>query len=427
MEAMSKMKKQGHLKNEETTIYTKDGSPINVLFFAEIVEIDGRKCNYIAAIDITEYKSIEKRLRLSQRLEAIGTLAGGIAHDFNNILYPIIGFAEMSIKELPEEHSVRENLEDILQGAIRAKNLVKQILLFSRQDKKETLKLLRSAIPTNIHFNIDLYKRQDFVFADPAEINEILVNICTNAYHAMEECGGVLTVKLQRKIPEPDLHLSKGEYCCLQIEDTGVGMSSETIGSIFDPYFTTQSRGKRTGLGLSVVHGIVKNYGGDIKVESEQGKGSVFSIYLPVVSDEATDREQTEPSGNVTGQEKILVVDDEKDIVKLVSRMLSKHGFIVTGATSSEEALKLFSANPADFDLVISDMAMPRMTGLDLSKELLELRPDIPIIICSGYGSRLDDEAVKKIGIKSYLKKPIFKNDLINKVRSVLDQSKKGA
>ncbi|MBA3012217.1 MAG: PAS domain S-box protein [Desulfobacula sp.] len=387
---------------------------------------------------VAEKEKLEQELRQAQKMESIGTLAGGIAHDFNNILYPIIGFAELSLEDLPENHPVKENLEDILQGAKRARDLVKQILAFSSQREEEqkplvlspliqeALKLLRSTIPSNIDIQQELYDTQDCVLVSPIEIHEIVMNLCTNAYHAMEETGGTLRVCLYKSEPDPKLNLSHGDYCCLSIHDTGIGISTEIINNIFDPYFTTKEQGKGSGLGLSVVHGIIKKAHGAISVESIPGKGTVFKIYLPITSAINKPDETSEDKPNLGGNEKILFVDDEVAIVKLGVRLLEKLGYTVTGKNSSIEALALFKSAPDAFNLVITDMTMPQMVGTEFATKLMETRPDIPIIICTGFSERVDIETAASLGIREYIHKPILSVDLYSKVRAVLDQSKKG-
>ena len=386
---------------------------------------------------VAEKEKLEQELRQAQKMESIGTLAGGIAHDFNNILYPIMGFAELSLEDLPENHPVKENLKDILQGAKRARDLVKQILAFSSQREEEqkplvlspliqeTLKLLRSTIPSNIDIQKELYDTQDCVLVSPIEIHEIVMNLCTNAYHAMEETGGTIRICLYKSEPDPKLNLSHGDYCCLSIHDTGIGIPTEIINNIFDPYFTTKEQGKGSGLGLSVVHGIIKKAHGAISVESIPGKGTVFKIYLPITSAINKPDETSEDKPSLGGNEKILFVDDEVAIVKLGVRLLEKLGYTVTGKNSSIEALALFKSAPDAFNLVITDMTMPQMVGTEFAAKLMETRPDIPIIICTGFSERVDIETAVSLGIREYIHKPILSVDLYSKVRAVLDQTKK--
>jgi len=387
-----------------------------------------------------EKKQLQARLHQAQKLESIGTLAGGIAHDFNNILYPIIGFTEMTIKDLPKDNAVQENLSNILQGAIRAKELVEQILSFSRQKeltKKpvsiqpiiiEALKLLRSTIPRNIEIRQEISLDVGLILGNPTELYEIIMNLCTNAYHAMEESGGYLTIKLKEtQIDLEDeklLNLTKGNYCVLSVHDTGQGISKNIMDQIFDPYFTTKKVGKGSGLGLAVIHGLVKDYKGTIKVDSKIGKGTTFYIYLPTTETGDVTIEKKNISNAVRGTEHILFVDDEEAIVDIGSRTLERLGYKVTGFTSSLDALQAFESEPDIYDIVITDMTMPGMVGTELSKELKKIRANIPIIICSGYNVNLDPDNAKLLDIQGFVTKPVLGNDLSKKIREILDQTK---
>ena len=403
-------------------------------------------------IDITEQKQAEReRFRLeaqllqAQKMESIGTLAGGIAHDFNNILFPMMGFAEMALDDLSKDSPLRNNIEEILQGTKRASELVKQILTFSRQSDqkpkpikvqfivKEALTLIRSTIPTTIEIKQYISNECGLVMADPTQIHQIAMNLLTNAYHAMENEGGKLEVTLRNLefgLENADLKneesrskigLSPGTYVCLTVADTGSGIGQEEINRIFDPYYTTKEKGKGTGLGLAVVHGIVKSYGGDIGVYSEPGKGTTFSVYLPVIKFGVEKEEIAVIAPVLTGSERILIVDDEQTIVRMEKQMLERLGYDVTERTSSVEALEAFRDSPDKFDLVITDMTMPNMTGIQLSQKLLEIRPDIPIIICTGFSEKINEEKAKAIGIQGYAMKPVVKSELAKKIRAVLD------
>lgn len=394
--------------------------------------------------DITERKQAEKeqkrlkdKLQQVQKMESIGNLAGGIAHDFNNILYPILGFTQMSMDELPKNHPVQENLLDVLDGAKRARDLVKRILLFSRQKEQalkpiplkpiieESLKLLRSSFPSNIEIQTQYYSETDNVLCDETEIHEIIMNLCTNAYQAMEDMNGIIQIILDKEKPPSDISLPIGEYLRLSISDNGPGIKPEVIQNIFEPYFTTKEVGKGSGLGLSVVHGIVKNYKGEIQVENHHGKGTTFHIYLPITSKSIENGNNQEKIHHNVGIEKILFVDDEKSIVKLGTKSLERLGYRVTGMLDSSEALKLVKSNPEEFDLVITDMAMPEMVGTQLAKKILEIRPAMPIILCSGFSEKLEREKIKLLNIKAFIDKPILINDLTTKVREILDEGKK--
>jgi len=391
--------------------------------------------------DITQRKAeelekhhLEVKLLQAQKIKAIGTLAGGIAHDFNNILYPIIGFTEMSMQDLPENHPVQENLQNILQGGKRAAELVKQILAFSNQRDlehkpmavqniiTETLKLLRSIMPSNILMEKTLPENDIYIFANSTEVQEVIMNVCTNAYHAMEETGGVLSLRLEKTAPGNTLKHENGRYCCLTIGDTGTGIPPEIIDNIYDPYFTTKEQGKGSGLGLSVVHGILKSYKGSIDITSETGKGTVVKIYFPIIPQpdvvDLPPGDQPIKSGN----ENILLVDDEPEIVNLGILMLERSGYKVTGKTDSTEALELFRSTPHKFDLVITDMTMPLLLGTELAREMIKIRTDIPILICTGFSERLDKTTPESLGIKGYINKPVLMKELTAKVRETLDE-----
>ena len=401
------------------------------------------------AHDITERKQVEaerKHMELqlfqSQKMEAIGTLAGGIAHDFNNILSVIIGYAELA-RDKNQKENKEKYLQETLNGAQRAKNLVKQILTFSRQEDhtekkpldikvllKEAIKFLRSSIPTTVEINHHITEEDCNIMADPTQMHQVIMNLCTNAAHAMK-AGGTLKVELANielakdEIPNyPDLQ--PGHYVKLTVSDTGYGIDPDNIQKIFDPFFTTKSVDEGTGLGLSVVYGIVKGHGGVINVYSEPGKGASFHIYLPrIIQTETKEMDTGKPV--IGGTERILFVDDEPALVDIGMRMLFPLGYHVTGATSSKEALDIFCADPQRFDLVITDMTLPKITGIDLSREMLKIRPDIPIILCSGIKEPKTEAQVKSLGIRVYLTKPLTRKELAWVVRDTLDSQKKQA
>ncbi|MGC8811700.1 MAG: PAS domain S-box protein, partial [bacterium] len=392
--------------------------------------------------DISERKKLEIQLIQAQKMEAIGTLAGGIAHDFNNILSAIIGYTELASLELPPESKALPNLQFALKASQRAKELVKQILTFSRysdQSKKplpiaplikETVKLLRASLPATIEIRQCIENYQGIVNANPTQIHQILMNLCTNAAHAMRSKGGVLEISLntlrvseQNRAQFPDLPL--GSYVQLTVKDDGEGMPPEILGKIFDPYFTTKKVGEGTGLGLAVVHGLVKNHGGSISVKSELGQGSVFNIFLPLLSEpeEITDFAPSEfpPLGE---RERILLVDDEPMLTEVGKKMLEHLGYEVTIRTSSIEALELFRNQPNRFHLVITDMTMPNMTGDKLAQELINIRPDIPIILCTGYSEKISAARAKSLGISEFIMKPFDINELGRAVRRIFDHKK---
>ncbi len=385
--------------------------------------------------DITERKQAEERLRKAQKMEAIGTLAGGIAHDFNNILFPIIGHADMLLDDIPKDSPFRKSLEQIHTGAIRARELVRQILAFSRQEKnelarmkiqpivKEVLKLIRSTIPATIAINQRLHAGCGPVKADPVQIHQIIMNLATNAYHAMAETGGTLTVSLKEVQVDhsdpvsPDLQ--PGPYACLSVADTGTGMDKETAEKIFDPFFTTKKRGKGTGMGLSVVHGIVKAMNGTIQVQTEPGRGTVFHLFLPVAGNGTAENTPLIKEPLVGGSERILLVDDEKAVISIEEQLLSRLGYQVTGCAGSTEALEMFKQDPKRFDMVITDIAMPKMSGDKLAGELLKIRPDIPILLCTGFSDTMTDEKLAAIGVKGLVMKPVVISDLDRKLREI--------
>jgi PAS domain S-box-containing protein len=390
--------------------------------------------------DITELKELEARLQQSQKMESIGNLAGGIAHDFNNILFPIVGMAELLLEDLPSGSQEYENAGEILKAGRRGSDLVQQILAFSRRaDHKmipfriqpvleEVLKLSRFTIPANIEINEDIEDDCGPIMGDPVQLHQIAMNLMTNAYHATEEAGGTISVQLREAVFEiedsPAASLNPGPYAVLVISDTGCGIDPGHRDKIFDPYFTTKAQGKGTGLGLAVAYGIIKEHRGDIQVYSEKGKGTTFEVYLPLLEaslkGESAKRLETHPRGN----EKILLVDDEASAVQVERLMLEKLGYAVTPCFGSVDALNRFKADPHAFDLVITDMTMPKMTGDALARELTLIRPGMPIIICTGFSERINHPKAKLTGIRKILKKPISKSEMAGTVRKVLDEAK---
>ena len=391
--------------------------------------------------DRTVLMRLEERLRQAQKMESIGTLAGGIAHDFNNILYPIIGHAEMLMDDLPPNSLYQNGVRAIFNSALRASELVKQILAFSRQSNPvlkavrvqsiigEIMTLIKHSLPSTIHVKTNINTSVRSVIADETQLQQVIMNLVTNAFQAMQDDGGTLGIVLDEVLlKEPDsvnLSLSPGEYLCLSITDTGSGIEQGIIGRIFDPYFTTKEKGKGTGLGLAMTHGIIKSYGGDIKVNSEPGKGSMFQVYIPILKVGTTNPEESgkTETGLETvkcGTERILFVDDEVFIVDAAFLMLSRLGYLVTTRTNSIEALTLFKRLPDKFDLIITDMTMPDMTGIQLTKEVRRIRPDIPIILCTGFSEQIDEQKAKSMGIDALAMKPIAKEQMSKIIRKVL-------
>ncbi len=425
---LTNRKKDGTLYEAEVT-----SSPVR--------DKSGAIVNYVSILrDITNEVKLEMALRQAHKMEAIGTLAGGIAHDFNNILAAIVGFAEMALYKAPEGSSVRHYMERVIESASRATDLVKQILTFSRKAElerrplaiapivKEAVKLLRSSLPTTIEIRLEVALPPDggIVVADPTQIHQVLMNLCTNAAHAMRPRGGILTVNLSQVEVDASLvrrhpDLRPGPYVRLAVSDTGHGMDAAVMDRIFDPYFTTKGVGEGTGLGLSVVQGIVKSCGGAISVYSEAGRGTSFHVFLPRVEEEIAPQAR-EVEVLPTGDERILFVDDERPLVDLGKEMLESLGYSVSVNTNSLEALETFRAQPDAFDLVITDMTMPGLTGKELAKELMSIRSDIPIILCTGFSDLINEKQAEEIGIREFLMKPYVIASLAQTIRKVLER-----
>ncbi len=378
-------------------------------------------------------------LQQAQKMEAIGTLAGGIAHDFNNILAAILGYAEMARDDSPPESTAAEGLDKVLEGGNRAKDLVQQILAFSRQDEIERIplqpanvvekvvKMLRPSLPTTIEINQDITSVTGLILADPTQIHQILMNLCTNAFHAMEETGGKLGISLKEvSLSTEDLvhepTIEPGTFIQLSISDSGPGIAPDIKKKIFDPYFTTKDTGKGTGMGLAIVHGIVKSYGGFISLYSEPGEGTAFHVLLPVIEEELPPEiEDVEPIP--LGRDRILFIDDEEMLTEMGKSMLERLGYHVTVRNNSIEALETFKIQPDLFDLVITDQTMPGMTGADIARRMIQIRHDIPIILCTGYSTVISEEKAKSMGIKEFALKPLSKKDIAVLIRKVLDSS----
>jgi two-component system, cell cycle sensor histidine kinase and response regulator CckA len=429
-----KKSKFGESRHRNFKVICKDGSE-KIIHFKPVTMESGNQ--FVIYEDITNQEQLEDQLRQAQKMESMGTLAGGIAHDFNNILGIILGNAELAMDDIYEGNPARLNLQEIRTAGLRAKDVVRQLLSFARKtavEKKttniapiiiESLKLMRASIPTSIEIRQNITEEVDTILADPTQINQVLINLCTNAHHAMPD-GGILEVSLKNVELDEDAtaqysDLDPGPYVHLTVADTGQGMNPEIKGRIFDPYFTTKDIGKGTGLGLSVVHGIVKNHGGGISVNSELGKGTSFEIYFPVVETEAVTETETDEK-LPTGNERILFVDDEESMVYVARNRLERLGYQVEAKTSPDEALNLFRDIPNQFDMVITDMSMPEMTGDRFVQEILKIRPDIPTILCTGYSEKIDKQKAKEMGIRQYIEKPIKRSVLAKMVRKILDE-----
>jgi len=412
--------------------------------------VDGRLVRIQIATDITRIKELQEKqlqseaqLRQAHKMEAVGTLAGGVAHDFNNILAAIIGFAELALLDLPAGLPARSNLDQILRSALRGRDLVKQILSFSRRSEqeripihlepvvRETLKMLRATVPTTIEITQEFGPDLAVVEADPTQMHQLILNLAGNAVDAMKESGGTLAVRVEnitvdRSLAAKHLDLKEGRYLKITVEDSGTGIPPEILARIFDPFFTTKGVGSGTGMGLSVVHGIVQSHGGVITVESSPGQGAAFHLYLPAAESQAG-AVRPEPEGRlVRGHERVLFVDDEQMLVEFAGQMLTTLGYQTTIKTSSLEALEAFKVDPDSFDLVITDMTMPQMTGADLAKEILSIRPEVPIILCTGYSDQIDEAKAGRIGIRRLIIKPLSVSDTSLAIREVLDGRRTG-
>ena len=397
----------------------------------------------VVAHDITDRKQaeeeklrLEDQLQQAQKMEAVGTLAGGIAHDFNNILSVIIGYTELILMNGNVDSEVKQNLKEIFNASKHARDMVKQILAFSRQSKnerkpiqvrhivKEALKMLRASLPATIKIQQKIEKNTGVIEADPTQFHQVLMNLSTNAAHAMHEKDGVLEISLsnidwdQNAAGRPP-ELKPGPYLKLSVSDTGDGIHPEAQDQIFEPYFTTKEKGEGTGLGLAVVQGIIKSHNGAVTIESQVGQGSTFHVYLPIIErNVTTDEDVSAPLP--MGQERILLVDDEQPLVEIGKQMLERLGYTVASRTSSIEALALFKAQPNRFDLVITDIVMPNMTGEKLAEKLMDIRADIPVIFCTGYSEKFTRQHASEMGVRSFLMKPLLMQDLANTVRQAL-------
>ena len=434
---------------QEYSVQLNDGSNRSIHWVDVPLFDDQGKCVEIQSVgrDITdlrqaeqEQKKLARRLAQAQKIEAIGTLAGGIAHDFNNILGSIIGFTEMSLESLPPASQEAHNLKNVLRSSRRAVELVKQILAFSRQSKtkfstfaperivKEALKLLRSTLPASIEISEEYRGKIRSIYADPIQVHQIIVNLCTNAFQAMENKGGKLTILVQNitlpPLPPAREHLEPGAFVEILIRDTGTGIAPEILPRIFDPYFTTKEVGKGTGMGLSIVHGLVSATHGSIHCQSELGQGTTFTLRLPVsahVEDEdPLQQEELAPMG----MERILLVDDEPMLTEALQTILLNMGYDVTAKTNSLEALDWFEHYSANIDLVITDLTMPNLSGMDMARKMLAIRDDIPIILCTGFSATIDAKTAKEAGIRAFFYKPIQRTELAQTIRQIFDEER---
>ncbi|WP_319522970.1 response regulator [uncultured Desulfosarcina sp.] len=432
------------MDQSERILLAADGRRVPVLKTVSRTTLEGRECFIESVIDLSDQiraeedkKKLERQLRQAQKMEALGTLAGGIAHDFNNILSAVLGYSELGMQDVDDTaHPLYPKLKAIHHAGLRAKALVEQILSFSRMQEqlqapvkvspivKEVLKLLQTSLPANIRVQSKI-KADRSVMGDPTQIHQIIMNLCTNAYHAMLETGGVLSVSLEQVvIGEAEdtgaLNLEPGPYVRLMVSDTGTGISPAILERIFDPYFTTKEKGKGTGLGLAVVHGIVKSHRGEIAVKSVVGKGTTVTVFLPVTGDDASENGVDKPV-IPRGSEHILLVDDEKDLVEIGKEMLRRLGYRVTAVVGSTTALETFKTDPFRFDLVVTDYNMPGLTGDKMARQMLEIRPSTPIIVCTGFSEVFDPQRAQSIGIRRVLMKPLTMESIAHAVREVLE------
>ncbi|MEE8398028.1 MAG: ATP-binding protein, partial [Desulfobacterales bacterium] len=445
MDAMNAGKISGF--NIDKRYLHADGSTvwINMTIAPVKVEDEAHPRHLCMVEDITDRRhaqeekdKIEAQLQQAQKMEAIGTLSGGIAHDFNNILGVIMGCTELSLMETPKEAPIHEYLSEVIKATDRARDLVKQILAFSRQGSeeeaplaigiiiKEALKMLRSSLPSTIEIKQNIQKDVGLIMADPTQIHRIIMNLATNASQAMAEEGGEIDFRLEGiaiddETAEQNPDLKSGPYVKLTVSDTGHGMAPDIVARIFEPYYTTKSIGEGTGLGLSVIHGIVQSHNGAIAVSSEPGRGTTFELYFPKI-EFVGDRSETGETVNIpTGTERILFVDDEPSMARIYESMLQHLGYEASVRTSSREALEAFKAQPDKYDLVITDQTMPHLTGQMLARELVAIRPGIPIILCTGHSDSVNEDKMEAVGIRALVMKPISMAEIANAIRDVLD------
>ncbi len=426
---------------EELEIRRKNGEPATVEVRSHPVAVNNQNCILIMIRDVTEQKTqararaqLEKQLAQAQKMEAVGTLAGGIAHDFNNILSAIIGYTELSRMEVPPGSYLDDNLSQVLTAGKRAKDLIQQILTFSRQHDteiksvqagvivKESLKLLRASISKSIDIRQNVTS-EAFTLANATQLQQIIMNLCTNAAYAMGVQGGTLEVSLTDiTVDRADrkIELAPGTYILLTVKDTGCGMPPEVVERLFDPYYTTKPKGEGSGLGMAVVHGIVKRYQGSINVTSIEGQGTTVEVYL-ALQPPAGGRSAEKPAPLPSGTEKILLVDDEAQLVTIGKQMLTRLGYQVATSEDSLQALELFRAQPEAFSLVVTDMSMPKMNGMEFARAILSIRPDIPIVLCTGYAAGLTPESAQMLGVHDVLMKPINMQALATVVRKAID------
>jgi PAS domain S-box-containing protein len=420
----------------EYYLTTSEGQEIPVVASARALQLRDGESFCIVVTDLTEQRTLEQKIRQSQKMEALGTLTAGVAHEFNNILAAVIGFTELARDRLKEGSREVEHLDRVFAAGLRGRELVKQMLMFSRktpQEKKplrlssvinETIKILRPSTPATIAIRVNIKKESGMILADSSQIQQVLMNLATNAAYAMRRKGGTLYIELDDFSVPPDVvdphGIKPGNFILLRVRDTGVGMTESVRTRIFDPFFTTKEQGEGTGLGLSVTHGIVEESGGYVMVESRPGEGTTFSLYFPMIPEKEWIEDIT-AKAIVTGHERILFIDDEEPLAYIGQEMLTELGYQVVSGTSAREALGIISRDPSRFDLLITDQTMRDMTGMELAKEVLAIRPDIPVILCTGFSHMANEESAKAQGIKGFVMKPLTKREIAEAIRKALD------
>ncbi|MCP4342310.1 MAG: ABC transporter substrate-binding protein [Desulfobulbaceae bacterium] len=430
---------QDNIESQFFTKAEKETAELTFLISTVPMTISGKKMVLFCAHDISSRKKVENQLLQAYKTEAIGTLAGGIAHDFNNILSLIVGYTEMAQDDILDQTDCSESLDNVLVAAGKARDLVQQILAFSRQTEieriplklstliKELLLMLRSTLPTTIVIEQDIDHNCGIVIADASQVQQIFMNLCTNSFQAMEQTGGTLRIEL-RKSPHPKpadpalTHIKKNLYAELVIGDNGPGITPRVLSRIFDPYYTTKAKGKGTGMGLAIVHSIVSDHGGFVTVNSQEDIATEFHVFLPLTQTHQPAEKQVDQKTTPGGSERILYIDDEPGIVNIGKTMLERVGYHVTAITDGQQALKLFTERAADFDLIITDQTMTGITGAELTIEVKKIRADIPVILCTGYSTIISEEDAIAIGVSEFAYKPLNKENIATLIRQVLDR-----